>query len=225
MIASASTKQIVCLANSRKLGRSCFAGKELLPDGSPGPWVRPVSAREYGEVSLAECRYSNGLIPKVLDLINVPILRKKPKGYQQENWLLDPMRKWDAIKTIPENSLLSWVDPVETLWHNGSSSSNGLNNRFPEERVGALRTSLCLIYINSFNLHVFIGYNGDKSIRGNFRYNGVEYTLTVTDNEYEYAYKQKPVGAYALGACFLTISLGEPFQDYVYKLIAAIIPS
>ncbi len=44
-------KRIVCLANSRKYSGRCIAGKELLADGRPGRWIRPVSARENEEVS------------------------------------------------------------------------------------------------------------------------------------------------------------------------------
>ena len=43
-------KRIVCLANSRKLGGRCIAGKELLADGVSGSWIRPVSHREFEEV-------------------------------------------------------------------------------------------------------------------------------------------------------------------------------
>ena len=66
-------------------------------------------------------------------------------------------------------------------------------------------------------------YAGKKRIQGHFIYKGVEYGLAVTDNEYEYIFGQKPVGIYPLGRSFLTVSLGEPFEGYAYKLIAAVI--
>ena len=50
-----------------------------------------------------------------------------------------------------------------------------------------------------------------------------QYRLRVTDPVYERQYLQQPDGYYPVGECFLTISLGEPFQGYSYKLIAAII--
>ena len=43
-------KRIVCLANSRKLNGRCLAGKEFGGKGV-GTWIRPVGAREHGEVS------------------------------------------------------------------------------------------------------------------------------------------------------------------------------
>lgn len=43
----ATTKRIVCLANSRKLNGRCVAGREVL-DGDPGPWVRRLPRRPRG---------------------------------------------------------------------------------------------------------------------------------------------------------------------------------
>ena len=91
-------KHIVCLANSRKLHGRCIAGKELRDERSIG-WLRPVSAREHEEVSEYECQYLDGSDPQVLDILQVPLLAARPKGYQQENWLLDLLdtgRRWAA---------------------------------------------------------------------------------------------------------------------------------
>jgi len=53
---------------------------------------------------------------------------------------------------------------------------------------------------------------------------GDEYALWVTDPSYERSYLARPDGDYEIGESFLTISLGEPFNDCCYKLVAAIIP-
>ncbi len=45
-----TVKQVVCLANSRKLNGRCIAGKELV-QGKATDWIRPVSTREHEEVS------------------------------------------------------------------------------------------------------------------------------------------------------------------------------
>ena len=74
MATTATIKRIVCLANSRKEGDRCIAGKELLADGSPGGWVRPVSDRGDEAVNESERQYEDGDEPRVLDVVDVPLL-------------------------------------------------------------------------------------------------------------------------------------------------------
>lgn len=52
-----------------------------------------------------------------------------------------------------------------------------------------------------------------------------DYHLWVTDPRVERTLLAKPDGVYELGECYLTISLGEPFNGNCSKLIAAIIRS
>ena len=60
-------------------------------------------------------------------------------------------------------------------------------------------------------------------MQGRFRHADRKYALWVTDPGYERIYLAKPDGTYDLGGCYVTVSLGEPYQDACYKLIAAII--
>lgn len=61
-------------------------------------------------------------------------------------------------------------------------------------------------------------------MQGWFTHAGLGYALWVTDPEFERRYLAKLDGVYPLGgACHLTISLGEPYGDACYKLIAAIV--
>jgi hypothetical protein len=69
----AYVKRIVCLANSYKRRGRCIPGREILANGYGG-WVRPVSERPKAEVALSECRYENNVIPKLLDVVDVPLL-------------------------------------------------------------------------------------------------------------------------------------------------------
>ena len=39
----------------------------------------------------------------------------------------------------------------------------------------------------------------------------------------EQLYLGKPNGEYPVGQAYLTISLGEPYEEYAYKLIAAVV--
>lgn len=220
-------KRIVCLANSRKLSGRCIAGKELPTNGPPGRWIRPVSSRESEEVSEYERQYRDGSDPRVLDILDVPVLRANPKGFQRENWLLDPERYWERVSRVASDDLERFTDPVAPLWINDISSYNGRNDRIQVEIANGLDNSLRLVRVNRLELVVsqpgldFGNYR--RRVQGRFQYNGADYWLRVTDPIYERQYLQKSNGDYQVGDAFLTISLGEPYQGYAYKLIAAII--
>lgn len=96
-------KRIVCLANSRKLCGRCIAGREW-NDGRAGRWIRPVSDREHQEVSEYELQYEDGGDPRVLDVIEVPMLEPLPQSFQSENWLFDSESTTQA--TLLSSSLM-----------------------------------------------------------------------------------------------------------------------
>lgn len=219
-------KQIVCLANSRKLNGRCIAGKEI-KKGEAGGWIRPVSARENEEVSEYERQYKDGSDPRVLDIINIPLLEPRPKGYQQENWLLDPNLYWEKADRAVWNNLQQFTDPPGPLWINGHSTYNGFNDKIPLELAESLESSLRFIWVDHLMLSVFrpgeAFSNFKRRVQGQFLYDGKHYHFWVTDPRYEQKYLAKPDGNYEIGESYLTVSLGEPFNDACYKLIAAII--
>jgi hypothetical protein len=219
-------KRIVCLANSRKMQGRCVAGKELI-NGNPGAWIRPVSARPSEEVAEEERRYENGQDPRVLDVIDIPLLEPRPKDYQQENWLLDPQSYWVKIGEIDWRDLPRYLDAARTLWINDISSYNGQNDRIPLEQAQTLRSSLKLIHVNDLQLRVFkpgeaFG-NPKRRVQGHFSWDGTSYRLWVTDPIVERNYLAMEDGEYLVGEAYLTISLGEPYEGYSYKLIATVI--
>ncbi len=229
MSTSGVVKQIICLANSRKMSGRCIAGKEVLADGKSGGWIRPVSDRENQEVSEWERQYQDGSDPRVLDVLHVPLLSHTPKDYQQENWLLDPDFYWEKTGQVTANGLSQYTDPVEVIWVNGHHTYNGRNDRIPLHEALAVDNSLCLIQATSLEIVVSqpgrdFG-NTRRSVQGRFQYRSAEYWLRITDPVWERDYLAKPDGSYSIGRCFLTVSLGEPYRGFVYKLIAAIIPA
>jgi len=218
-------KRIACRANFRKLHGRCIAGREWL-DGCPGRWIRPVSDREHQEVSEYERQYEDGSDPRVLDIIDIPVLEPRARSFQSENWLLDPEFYWEKVGG------LSWLDlpvlahPVSPLWRDGHSTYHGRNDRIPLELADSVEDSLRLIRVDNLQLSVFrpseaFG-NMKRRVQGRFGYAGSTYALWVTDPVYERRYLAKLDDDYRLGECFLTVSLGERFGGAVYKLIAAI---
>ena len=228
---SNGTKRIVCLANSRRQGGRCIAGKEMLLNGQTGRWIRPVSNRTDEAVSKGECQYEDGSEPRVLDVIEVPVLNAQPMNHQRENWLLDPSSRWEKIGNLTPSSLEKWVDRVEALWENGHSSYNSINNRVPEEIARSVGTSLYLIRVPKLELYTVLDYNKNPRLQARFSYRCIDYSLRVTDPAYEEKYSNRLSGLYTIGQSYLTISLSGLFQSrpdlpkYAYKLIAAIIES
>ena len=221
-----TVKRMVCLANSRKINGRCVAGIELVGARRIG-WIRPVSTREQGEVSEHERQYADGSDPRVLDIVGVPLLEARPAGYQRENWLLDPICYWERHGQAGWADLAQLADPVEPLWVDGCHTYNGLNDKIPLAQAGAAQSSLRFIHVACLTLSVFkpneaFG-NPKRRVQGRFRHAGTDYHLWVTDPIYEQAYLAKPDGDHLIGESFLTVSLGEPYKDACYKLIAAII--
>ncbi len=220
------TKRIVCLANARKLAGRCVAGREWDAEKGAGKWIRPVSAREHQEVSEYERQYEDGRDPRVLDIVDVPVLRPKPKGCQAENWLLDPTYYWEKVGSYSPLDLSALTDPAEPLWIDGYSTYQGCNDRIPDDLAAEVPTSLRLIRVDGLALEVFAPGeafgNTKRRVRGRFHHAGREYALWITDPGYERRYLAKLDGTYRIGECYLTISLGEPYRGAFYKLVAAI---
>jgi hypothetical protein len=219
-------KRMVCLANSRKLSGRCVAGK-LLDGPTVGQWLRPVSARPSEEVSEYERQYVDGSDPKVLDIVDLPLLRHRPKPPQHENWLIEPDQYWVKAGQIAWDDLTKIVDGPGPLWLDGHSTKRGLNDEIPLADAQLAASSLQLIKVPKLTLWVALhgaGFeNAKRRIQGRFRHAGTDYWLWVTDPVYEREYLAKPDGLYQLQESCLTISIGEPFGQSCYKLIAAII--
>ena len=150
-----------------------------------------------------------------------------PRTYQTENWLLNPNYYWEKTGTLSRRDLPKLVDPIAPLWTDGQSTYHGWNDRIWLESADSVSDSLRLIHVERLNLAVFnpgeaFG-NPKRRVQGQFTHAGTGYRLWVTDPEYERAYLAKLDGTYNIGECYLTISLGEPFEEACYKLIAAII--
>ena len=223
-----NTKRLVCLANSRKLHGRCVAGREW--DGAAaGRWIRPVSARDGGEVSEYERQYRDGSDPQVLDVIDIPVLESRPKDYQTENWLLDPKCYWEKAGRLSPSDLPAVTDPIAPLWVDGHHTYNGLNDKIPIEVASSVTASLRLLHVDRLRLLVCTPGeafgNNKRRVQGQFQHARQQYALWVTDPGFERTYLARPNGTYDISACYLTVSLGEPYGDACYKLIAAIIPA
>ncbi|CCH28728.1 hypothetical protein ABZ816_27390 [Actinosynnema sp. NPDC047251] len=221
----AVTKELVCLANSRKYMGRCVAGMEIL-DGSRR-WIRPVSNRTRHEVSAAERQYRGAVEPQVLDVISVPLVAPRPIGFQRENWLLDPRLRWQKVRRIDWDELCTLEEHPRSLWINGYHTSAGFNDRVPVEQGDRVVDSLKLIRVHSATIEVRHAHpnamNQRPTVRARFRYAGSTYRLKVTDPVHEEKFRANGLGNHQLSESFLTVSLGEEFEGDFYKLVAAIV--
>lgn len=220
------SKTIACLANSRKVSGRCVAGREVV-DGRFGAWIRPVSERSSGEVSEEERRYENGEDLKIFDLVRICFLRHEPYLHQQENHVIDDKYYWGHMGRVTWSDIQGAIDNPEQLWENQSNSYNGKNDRVDVDRVNLLTSSLYLIQPE--NLRVTVAAEGGgvgpskPKVRVRFQYHDVEYRLAVTDPVVERHCLAVGQEVTPVSNSLLCVSLGEPFQGYVYKLAVAVI--
>src|SRR5438477_9111006 len=91
---------LICLANSNKMGGRCIAG--LRTDG--GGWVRPIASEtEHGQLYFRHFKLDDGSEPKVLDVIRVDLARAAPAPGQPENWIIGPAPWALRSRPVPED--------------------------------------------------------------------------------------------------------------------------
>ncbi len=220
----AYSHNIVCFATSKKPSGRCVAGVTVDAEGEKRDWIRPVSDRPGCEVSLDERRYHDGTEPRLLDIITIPLLEPRPQHHQTENHLLDAGHYWERIDTLPASRVADFLETPATLWINGYRSSNGINDRVPEDRAyKELHSSLYLV--EPTELVFSVGKEGlewpKRKVRASFNYRGEPYRFMVTDLEIESKYLGLSDGTYnssdRLGFC---VSIAESFHGFCYKLVA-----
>lgn len=220
-------KRIVCLANSYKppQGR-CVAGIEVLEHGKYGKWIRPVSERETQEVSYSEYKYQNGDTPKLLDIIDVPLLKAVPHNHQTENHVIEAKAWWVKKGELDWDELEEVREKPETIWINSDHTQVGLYDCMSAKEAGTLKGSLLLIKPKDFVVEVGTSaWNGKKTYRGNFDYKGQHHSLSLTDPVARKAFSAKKEGEYPVDGVYLCLSVTEPYKEdgRCHKLVAAII--
>jgi hypothetical protein len=220
-------KRVVCLANSRKYSGRCVAGKELKSDGSSGAWIRPVSHRDSEELSIVDRRYKDESDPQVLDIIDIPLKYPQPKHYQSENWRLVRGHYWVRAGRAKWQDLKRMADDPAELWLNASTAHGDRNDRLSETDAKKLDRSLYLLHNDNLKVRVFApraAYeNLRRRVQAHFVHRDVSYQMWMTDPVIEKSFRARKDGEYEIGECFLTVSLGEPYNGDCYKLVAAVI--
>ena len=224
------TKRIVCLASSMKVGGNCIAGREMLPDGRYGGWVRPVSSRPTAEISFLESLCDGNFDPELLDILDIPLLEARPHNHQTENHLIDTSRPWIKQGRLAVFDVSKLCQHPTALWLNSDRTIHGSYDCLSQQEAATFTKSLVLIQTKSLTIGVrtrICDGSARSSFRAGFKYNDVYYNLSITDPHAVHAFGRKGNGTYSVPAAHLTISLTEPYakdNNRSHKIVAAIIP-
>lgn len=206
-------REMLCLANSKKEGGMCIAGLDL----ESGEWVRPVSAQPHGELYSSDCAFEDGALPRLLDVVSVPVVEPVPKPHQPENWLVAP-KPWQLVEHMTLDDARDDLDP---FCEAGPELFRGRSDRiaFDDIQQAPLAESLALVKVDrptfQFNpWHVF---------RARFMLGSQHYDLGLTDLSGWAADAKKNTPVHSAESWYFTISLTEPFGsgNNCFKLVAA----
>lgn len=228
-----STKTMVILAGSDKEGGYCVAGK-VVRGLESGQWIRPVSSSSSGELDLQHIRMDNLEIPKVLDVVRVPIQRRAADLHQTENFLVQEGKHWQFVSSLPVSEVVELCDPADSLWTIGHSSDRGENDIVPEGMLGGNGIQSSLLFIRPTRLVLRRDREwkraGGKSfrkwtVRASFLFRRTPYCLVVTDPDVKEICRIKDIEEFAIRRrnIFLCVSLAMPTGGYAYKLVASIV--
>ncbi len=225
-----STLEIICLANSRKKGGRCIAG--VRTDG--GGWVRPVASRassEQGELHPQHYRLSDGSEPKILDILQIDLASPQPESHQPENWLVGN-KQWERVSFPASLDFSKLLVPIV------ARHPNLFGNPFHRVSCDSFflqpsQASLTLVMPKNLRWCITTNTLGRRQSRAIFSLHGTSYNLVVTDTVWENLLSALPMGVHPATAAnlenfepdkvLLTISLGEPYEGYCYKLVAAVL--
>ena len=221
-----SSVDLICLANSYKLGARCLAG--LRVDG--GGWVRPVSDKEGGQLRYGQYRLPDHSEPHLFDVIRVGLVRRQPQPHQPENWLVD-----ESPWALLERPAALDRAPIVAAAVSRDPAILGNQRRFvTEKQMRARPAADSLVLVQPADIRwrtEFSTHELRNTARVLFRLGGVPYDLPLTDPVYAGPLQRRAEGDYGssdLGIpedaiVLLTISLGHPFNGICYKLVAAIV--
>lgn len=214
----------LCLANSIKHGGRCIAG--VRADGAG--WIRALGPRN-GALHPAHYVLEDLSEPRPLDLVAVELAKAEPAPHQPENWAIS-LKPW-SLKNRGEEK--AWRDLLKSAVTPGPDVLGGNADRvsFASFDTGSASASLTLVLPSRLSWDVSSG-DGKRKIRAKVSLSGATYDLSVTDPQWRQALAERPDGEHPWGSLpteaskvpLLTISLGEPFEGYCYKLVAAVIP-
>ena len=229
-------KRIVVLANSIKRNERCVAGVELRKQGQPGlAWIRPVSGESQGELEPRHMQIEGSSPLSLLDVVDVPIARYAADAIHPEDWILDITQPWKRAGILHPVGLEGLEERPDGLWLESSDRTDRVTAAFLLST--ASHQSLFLVRPVDFRVAFSTEHNtfknkDQKRSRAKFTYRSQEYQMSLTDPVFiDLHCKAFPaVGARPVVVrpvygdnCLLCLSLTPEFNDYHYKVVAAVL--
>lgn len=211
--------RFVCLANSYKEGGRCVAGIELDPDNNPKlkngnhKWVRPICNTLHGEIPTDLVAQLNLLDIIEIDTTDYP----EEKNYQSENvYFLE-----NSIKVTGKFS----ADQIDSLVDKRKLIFDSRGKALSEEFIEGLSYSLMFIRTNEFQVLSKPSEDRAKKVqvRMLFCYHRNEYDFPVTDPVFLHKYQVNRNFINQYNEANLCVSVGIPWNNWHYKLVAGII--
>jgi hypothetical protein len=177
---------------------------------------------------LPDYTLEDGTEANLLDVIRVGVRFIRAMPHQPENWVID-RNPWTLLSRPMDNDL---IPILQNAIVQGPELLGNSSDRVPYASYQQKRSSesLALIAPDSIDLYCQLSYRGSPQARGRFSLGAgaqaCPYDLAITDPHWESRIiHQGPHTLRQASIRFVvTISIGEPFGFYCYKLIAAIIP-
>ncbi|HET7445779.1 MAG TPA: hypothetical protein VFJ57_14090 [Solirubrobacterales bacterium] len=217
------TAEVIVLAASKKMGGLCVAGVST----RSGRWARPVSDLEHGQLERGHCEVA-GRLPRLLDVVRFEYVEQLDDPAQPENLLLDD-RPWEWVETIEPS--LAYERLRGSLVRGPRLLGNRGKAMLDEKAREGVESSLALVEPQEPLVFRAERKDGGRlSPRVEFQLRGQGYDIGITDfvvgprlrqlGEGEYSAEELGLGR--PGHVLLTASLGEPLDEWRWKLAAAI---
>jgi len=218
--------EIICLANSRKLSGRCIAG--LRTDG--GGWIRPIGENPDGTLFRNHFTLEDGSLARPLDVLRIQLKEQRPEPHQPENWLISS-KPW-VLVTRPAKA--EHLKLIETFIEKGPYLFGNQSDRILYKSLikTPAKASLALVIPDEISWAINKSIRGKRQTRVSLNFGGGDYDLVVTDPLWEEKLKSFSFGNHSSESFgfrknekfLLTISLGEPFEGYCYKLVTYVQP-
>jgi hypothetical protein len=206
-------RTLVCLANSRKGDGLCFAG--LDPDTLE--WVRPIGSGWHGAVLRDEQRYENRQLPKLLDVVEVPLGRSAAQLGQPENRRTanGQWRRLGRLTPTEAEDLLDEIVTSDPIFGNRGKAVH-------EDHFSQLDSSLAVVQPATVTWR-----KSGERLKSVFTHSGRQVDLSVTDPVTERAFMDDGDGDYEWRSdeqLYLSLSVAAaPSNGFHTKLVAGVI--